>query len=241
MEWAYAANETVKVGVNTNALDAILGASWVVQLTLLCLIALSLWSWAIIFGKRKQFQQAKERDERFLEVLWNAKSLDEVYDNIADFPNSPVAQVYKSGFKELKKIAETKGDNKNSVPKLSGLDNVARALRKATDTEIAALERQLTVLATTGSTSPFIGLFGTVWGIMNAFQMIGATGAASLAVVAPGISEALIATAVGLFAAIPAVVAYNHFVSRLKKEELEISNFTSDFLNIVKRNFFKEE
>ena len=112
--------------------------------------------------------------------------------------------------------------------------------RKAIDTEISTMEARLSFLATTGSTGPFIGLFGTVWGIMGAFATIGATGMASLAVVAPGISEALIATAIGLVAAIPATVAYNHFITKLKREEIELNSFASDFLNIAKRNFFHE-
>jgi len=103
---------------------------------------------------------------------------------------------------------------------------------------MANMESKLTVLATTGSTGPFVGLFGTVWGIMSSFHKIGTTGNASLAVVAPGISEALVATAIGLAAAIPAVVLYNHFISTIRKEEIELNNFSADFLNIVKRNFF---
>ena len=151
---------------------------------------------------------------------------------------------------ELQKIADASRatDSKSQInldgaarPQLIGIENFARALRKASDIQIASLESRLGFLATTGSTGPFIGLFGTVWGIMNAFQKIGNTGQASLAVVAPGISEALIATAIGLATAIPAVVAYNHFVSQVKREELEISNFSSDLMNVAKRNFFRED
>lgn len=122
---------------------------------------------------------------------------------------------------------------------LSGIDNLQRALRKAIGIEIAKLEARLTFLATVGSVGPFVGLFGTVWGIMSSFQRIGATGMASLAVVAPGIAEALIATGVGLAAAIPASIAYNLFVTRIKKQELELNNFAADFLNLAKRNFFR--
>jgi biopolymer transport protein TolQ len=126
-----------------------------------------------------------------------------------------------------------------SGPQLSGLDNLERTLRKSIENELATMEAKLTILATTGSTGPFIGLFGTVWGIMSSFESIAKTGSASLAAVAPGISEALITTAIGLAAAIPAVIMYNHFVSVIKKEEIELNNFSSDFLNILKRNFFK--
>ncbi|MBK7963141.1 MAG: MotA/TolQ/ExbB proton channel family protein [Bdellovibrionales bacterium] len=143
----------------------------------------------------------------------------------------------------MKKLAESPHltkDAENLKPQLSGLDNIERVIRKTTEAEVSQMESRLTILATTGSTGPFIGLFGTVWGIMGSFHKIGATGNASLAVVAPGISEALVATAIGLAAAIPAVVMYNNFVARIRKEEIEINNFTADFLNIIKRNFFKE-
>lgn len=122
---------------------------------------------------------------------------------------------------------------------MTGIDNLNRALRKAIDIEIDRLESKLTFLATVGSVGPFVGLFGTVWGIMSSFQRIGSTGVASLAVVAPGIAEALIATGVGLAAAIPASIAYNIYVTRIKRQELDLNNFAADFLNLAKRNFFR--
>jgi biopolymer transport protein TolQ len=235
----------MNTAVNTGAWHAITSAGLVVQLTLLLLVVMSVVCWAIIFQKKKQFSEIEKADEEFLDVFWKANSLDEVYEDIEKYEASPVAQSFKAGFKELQRLAESdlaqKVPGGEATPKLAGLDNIARALRKSTDLEILNFEQRLNVLATTGSTGPFIGLFGTVWGIMGSFQKIGATGMASLAVVAPGISEALIATGVGLAAAIPAVVAYNHFLTKIKKRELELSNFNSDFLNIVKRNFFKEQ
>lgn len=234
----------MNTAVNTGAWHAIISASGVVQLTLLILIAMSIVCWAIIFQKKKQFSVIERADDEFLDVFWKANSLDEVYDDVEKYGSSPVAQSFKAGFKELQRLADSDLAHKipgtESTPKLAGLDNISRALRKSTDLEIASFEHRLTMLATTGSTGPFIGLFGTVWGIMGSFQKIGATGMANLAVVAPGISEALIATAIGLATAIPAVVGYNHFLSKIKKRELELSNFNSDFLNIVKRNFFKD-
>lgn len=230
--------------VNTGAWHALTSASGVVQLTLLALIAMSVVCWAIIFQKKKQFSVIEKADDEFLDVFWKANSLDEVYDDVEKYGASPIAQSFKAGFKELQRLADSDLAHKipgaDSTPKLAGLDNISRALRKSSDLEIASFEHRLTMLATTGSTGPFIGLFGTVWGIMGSFQKIGATGMANLAVVAPGISEALIATAIGLATAIPAVVGYNHFLSKIKKRELELSNFNSDFLNIVKRNFFKD-
>lgn len=233
----------MKMEVNTGAWHAIISASPVVQLTLLLLVVMSVICWAIIFQKKKIFQSIEKADTDFLDAFWKANSLDEIYEDIDKYGRSPVANSFKSGFKELQRLADSDLAEKNSEssPKLVGLDNITRALRKSTDLEIANMETKLSFLATTGSTGPFIGLFGTVWGIMGAFHKIGATGMASLAVVAPGISEALIATAIGLAAAIPAVVAYNHFLSKIKKRELELSNFNSDFLNIVKRNFFREQ
>ncbi len=238
--WGVALGAPVKTGVQVGAWSAILSAGPLVQLTLVVLVALSVLSWAIIFAKWKQFDKSQVTNSQFLDVFWRAKSLEEVASRLNAYTESPVARVFKAGFNELQRIAES-GLGQPKEPKLVGIDNLARALRKAGDIEISLLESRLSVLATTGSTGPFIGLFGTVWGIMTAFQKIGETGAASLAVVAPGISEALIATAIGLVAAIPAVVAYNHFITKTKREELEISNFTSDFLNIAKRNFFKGE
>lgn len=139
----------------------------------------------------------------------------------------------------MKKLADVnKSESETEKIRLNGIENLERVLRKSTENEISLMESHLTVLATTGSTGPFVGLFGTVWGIMGSFHKIGQTGSASLAVVAPGISEALVATAIGLAAAIPAVVLYNNFVAQIRKEEIALNNFSSDFLNIVKRNFF---
>ncbi|MEQ1878345.1 MAG: MotA/TolQ/ExbB proton channel family protein, partial [Bdellovibrionia bacterium] len=214
---AWAAPAT-KVGVNTSAWEALWGASLVVQITLLLLVGLSVISWAIILSKRKQFSQISKANEKFLAVFWKAPSLDAIFDKIKDHEDSPIARVFRAGFLELQRLADVafasdKNSPQEASPQLSGIDNLSRALRKAMDTEILLLENRLIFLATTSSNGPFVGLFGTVWGIMGAFHKIGQTGAASLAVVAPGISEALIATAIGLAAAIPAGAAYNFFIN----------------------------
>ena len=247
MEWfirnAWAAEDQVNMAVNTGAWHAITSASPVVQITLLILVAMSIVSWAIAFSKRSQFQSSEESNEPFMNVFWKANSLEDIYESVANHPESSMARVFKAGYLELRKIAESNlatDDAEKQRPLLSGLDNLQRALGKAIDNEVSSLEGRLSFLATTGSTCPFIGLFGTVWGIMGAFQKIGATGMASLAVVAPGISEALIATAIGLAAAIPATVTFNHYTTKLRKHELDLNNFASDFLNIAKRNFFKD-
>lgn len=238
-----AAADTVKVAADLGAWHAITSASFVVQLTLLALATMSVVSWAIMLQKRKQFKEVEDGNIPFEEKFWKAGSLEDIHDNLKDFPDSNMAAVFKYGYLELKKIAESSllasTAEGSDAPVLSGLDNLQRALRKACDLEIARLEARLTFLATVGSVGPFVGLFGTVWGIMSSFQKIGATGSASLAVVAPGIAEALIATGVGLAAAIPATIAYNVFVTRIRKQELALNNFSADFLNLAKRNFFK--
>ncbi len=237
------AQSSPRIAVNTGALDSILSASPVVQLTLLILIFLSIVCWAIAYMKYRQFKILINANEPFLHKFWKATSLDSIFEGLDQFKDSPLARVFKSGYLELQRLAESNAASKSpqSGLKLSGIDNLERALRKATDSEIALMESRLSILATTGSTGPFIGLFGTVWGIMGSFHKIGQTGSASLAVVAPGISEALIATAIGLAAAIPAVVIYNHFTTEIRKQEMSLNNFNTDFLNIVKRNFFKSE
>lgn len=236
-----------KIAVNTNAFDAILQASPVVQLTLLILIALSVVCWGIGFSKWKSLRKIRTMNEIFLNQFWKSSSLDSLYDELDLYRESPLARVFKAAYLEMKKIADSPmmnlaksnaSENDTTKTQLNNSDNLERAIRKSLENEMAAMESKLTILATTGSTGPFIGLFGTVWGIMSSFHKIGATGNASLAVVAPGISEALVATAIGLAAAIPAVVLYNHFISKIRKEEIELNNFSTDFLNIVKRNFF---
>lgn len=240
---AYAAPNATDAANHFNAIDSILSASITVQITLLILIAMSVVSWAIILTKRKSFEQTKSANGPFLDLFWRANSLDDIFANIDKHPDSSVARVFRSGYLELRKMAESslaQSGKDAGAPMLSGIDNLERALRKAIDAEITKLENRLSFLATTGSTGPFVGLFGTVWGIMGAFHKIGATNMANLAVVAPGISEALIATAIGLAAAIPATVAYNHFVTGVKREEIDLNSFAADFLNIAKRNFFKD-
>jgi biopolymer transport protein TolQ len=245
MNIAYAAPvsaQKVSTGMGFSALDAITSASWPVQITLLLLAVLSILSWAIILTKKKNIDSIRAANAGFLDLFWKSSSLDDIFAKIDSHAHSNIARVFRSAYLELRKMADSSlaQGGKDQAPMLSGLDNLERALRKSIDVEITKLETRIGLLATTGSTGPFIGLFGTVWGIMGAFHKIGATGMANLAVVAPGISEALIATAIGLAAAIPATVAYNHFSTVIQREELELNSFASDFLNIAKRNFFKD-
>lgn len=216
----------------------ILGAGIVVKLVLLLLLSFSVVSWGIILFKFFQVQKAKSESERFMDFFWKSKRFDAIASQVDRFTNSPLTVLFNEGYGELKKVVEsdTKSDGTAFSTDLGGVENVSRALRRATNSEITRLEKYLTFLATTGSTSPFIGLFGTVWGIMTAFEGIGKTGSASLAVVAPGIAEALIATAIGLVAAIPAVMAYNHFQHKIRVLTNEMDSFSTEFLNIVQRN-----
>lgn len=237
---------TPKIAVKTGILDGVLGAGPVVQLLLILMFALSVFSWAIILRKRRQLAQMQTANEVFVDNFWKSPSLEEMGTKAKNYHHSNVANVFIAAYQELQRIAEKtlgtrSGDvGSNDETRLTGLDNLERTIRKASDAEIAKAEANLSFLATVGSTAPFIGLLGTVVGIMTSFQHIASSGSASLAVVAPGISEALFATAVGLFAALPAVAAYNYFVGRVRKIEMEVSSFGSDFLNVAKRNFFKE-
>ncbi len=209
--------------------DLIFGADFVVQFVLYVLIFMSIICWAIILQKWFQLFMARRQSGQFLELFWRSKRLDSVYEQTGRYKRSPVAEVFKAGYQELAKV--TKGGNKADAG-----DNMTRALRRARQVEGTKLESYISFLGTTGATAPFIGLFGTVWGILLAFQRLAQVGSASIQVVGPDISHALIATAAGLFAAIPAVMAFNYFNSGIKILNTEMDNFSADFLNIVKRH-----
>jgi biopolymer transport protein TolQ len=220
--------------------EILMDTSGVVLGVLLLLAALSIISWYIIGYKWFYLRKVRNESLKFLDVFWQSKRLDAIYQSAEEFSDAPVSQVFKAGYIELSKLKnreQPEGADSMKVH-LSGIENVDRSLRRATSSEMTQLEAMVPFLATVGSTSPFIGLFGTVWGIMIAFVNIEAAGAAGIDVVAAPIAEALIVTAAGLFAAIPAVVFYNLFVNKLKVLGAEMENFSSDFLNIVKRHFF---
>ncbi|MEM9188145.1 MAG: protein TolQ [Myxococcota bacterium] len=226
-------------GEGLNPWELILDASFVVQLVMLALVLMSVLCWFIIGAKLVRLAQAASQSNRFLDMFWgkeanepwSAERLEAVYAQIGSYKGSPVAAVFRAGYVELARIAS--GD----APAGGNTDNVDRALRRSKNNEMLALETFIPFLATTGSTAPFIGLFGTVWGIMNSFIAIGNQSNASLDVVAPGIAEALIATAIGLAAAIPAVWAYNYLIRKIRVLEGEVDAFSSDYLNIVRRHF----
>jgi len=215
------------------------GAGLMVKFVMITLLIFSVISWAIIIMKQIMFTRAHQASEEFLARFWESKTLNDAYDSAEEYILSPEASVFVSGFHELRKISAARNDQTmpaNLQMQLATMDNLKRAVRKAQLIESDRLERSLAFLATTGSATPFIGLFGTVWGILTSFQEIGARGSASLAVVAPGISEALVATAAGLAVAIPAVVFYNFFSNKLTDFESDIENFSTDFLNLIERD-----
>lgn len=223
-------------------------AGIIVKVVLAILMFLSVSSWTIIIYKAGSLRRARKASNAFLDIFWKSNRLDTMYETAQGTRNSPIAEVFKAGYLELTQILSNRNAKERNAPSepgpvtvikdIGGIDNINRALRRASTAELTKLENLVAFLATTGSTAPFIGLFGTVWGIMNSFINIGKTHDTSLAVVAPGISEALIATAVGLFAAIPAVVFYNIFVTRIRIISSEIDNFSNDFTNVIKRHFF---
>lgn len=229
----------------------VLNAGPMVKFVLLVLFLFSLISWAIIFVKFLVIRRARIDTEDFLELFWETRDLRQIYEASEELTYSPVARLFRAGYGEfirLRRIQsspEKKGAGQSSAEaettfsQRSVMDNLDRSLKRATIDQINRLERAVSFLATTGNTTPFIGLFGTVWGIMESFRGIGLKGSANLAVVAPGISEALIATAAGLAAAIPAVVAFNYFSHKISELRAEMDIFTSDFLSTVERQFVK--
>ncbi len=214
-----------------DALSLILQASWIVQLVLLVLALLSVFSWAIILFKARELRRAEQDSEAFLEV-YHGGSLDAAYRAAKDLDRSPLANVFLAAYDELRRMAKSAG--KQALNE-SHLRAVSRLVGWTGSREGLRLERGFSFLATTGSAAPFIGLFGTVIGIINAFQGIGRAGSASLAVVAPGIAEALIATAVGLFAAIPATIFYNHFLGRLRGITTALDLFAEEYQGDLRR------
>ncbi|MFH2218289.1 MAG: protein TolQ [Pseudomonadota bacterium] len=234
-------------------LHMITNAGLMVQLVLLLLLFFSVASWAIIFVKYRYVRKAFSESAIFTEFFWKSRDLSDAFTKSKELKGSPIARIFRIGYLELKNISqsgrsaalhstETSGpENGTMRARFVGIDNLKRALRRAINTEVTEMSQMVPFLATTGNTTPFIGLFGTVWGIMNSFHGIGVRGSASLAVVAPGISEALIATAAGLAAAIPAVIAFNYFMHKIRIIETELHSFSADFLNIVERDIFHSD
>ena len=205
---------------------------------LILLVFFSIVSWAIIIYKYFLLRAIKKNTKAFLDFFWESKELKTVSEALERYEECPLSVLFKEGYRETERVLDAQAEEGGS-PRLGigAIDSLTRSLRKTSSQEIEKLERNIGFLATTGSTTPFIGLFGTVWGIMIAFREIGLAGSTSLDIVAPGISEALVTTAIGLAAAIPAVIGYNYLQGKIKGLIGEIDNFSYDFLNIAQRIF----
>jgi len=221
------ATQVVGLGGSTDfsLVQLFLRADFIVKAVIVILIAASVYSWALIFDKYKLFKKIEKSTASFEEKFWKSKSAESFYNSFSNKEKDPVATIFQSAMIEL---IRTKSKS-SSVQS----NRVSRVIEISADKEIKSIEKHFTFLATVGSTAPFIGLFGTVWGIMNSFQSIAISRNTSLAIVAPGIAEALFATALGLLAAIPAVIAYNKFNSDSKKYTGRIENFSKRFLSII--------
>lgn len=225
-------------GANGNIWHLVASAGAVVQLVLVLLAIFSLLTWGLIFAKYLVIRQARRQDQAFAQAFWSSTSLAQALDAVASLSASPLAAVFRMGHEELTRVTRLLGGASQGLAAWPGLtDNLRRALAQGQAEQATRLARTVTFLATCANTAPFIGLFGTVWGIMDAFTAIGAAGAANLATVAPGIAEALVTTAFGLFAAIPAVVFYNYFNRRLQVLEAEMETFRQKFLNLMELGF----
>jgi biopolymer transport protein TolQ len=225
----------MEVDTTANVWTMMIGAGPVVKMVLIMLLVFSILCWTVILAKIKRFRQARLGNEDFERLFWESPNLTQAYNHARLMPETPMAGVFLEGYKELKRLQKCPKPRDADIGLRVWLETLERSLNKGIQEELAAMERTLPFLATTGNAAPFIGLFGTVWGIMKSFHSIGLKGSASLATVAPGISEALVATAAGLAAAIPAVIAFNGFMSWMGRLEIQLHGFSNDFLNTVER------
>ena len=227
-----AASGLASPAMEVSLLGMFWSAHFVVKLVMVGLLAASVWCWAIIINKVLLFVKTNRAMAQFEDVFWSGASLDELYATLSSRPASGMAALFVAAMREWRRSVQ------GASSSFMGLQaRIEKVLDVSIAREVEKLESSLLVLATVASAGPFIGLFGTVWGIMTSFKGIGETGSASLAVVAPGIAEALIATAIGLVAAIPAVMGYNHFQHKIKVLIAEMDSFSTEFLNIVQRTF----
>jgi biopolymer transport protein TolQ len=216
-----------------SVLGLLFEASLPVQIVMLLLIGASVVSWSIIFTKRRLIRRTKDASDEFEAAFWSGGDLNTLYQSAARTKGGSIgmSSIFESGFREFNRAIQAGGESPNKI-----IEECRRAMRVAQMREVDRLEQNLATLATIGSTSPYVGLFGTVWGIMTAFMQIGSQQTATLAVVAPPIAEALIATAMGLFAAIPAVIAYNRYADKTVRLEYRYDGFTEEFSSILHRH-----
>lgn len=214
-------------------LHLILNASLLVKLVMLSLVIASLISWTMIFNKRVMLNRARKEANQFEERFWSLEDLSPLYSRISNqrYQASGMEKIFEAGFKEFARLRKQDGIDSKAI-----LEGAQRSMRIALSKEIEILETNLSFLATVGSTSPYVGLFGTVWGIMNSFRALGNVQQATIAMVAPGIAEALIATAMGLFAAIPAVIAYNRYSNDVERLINRYETFSEEFSSILQRH-----
>jgi biopolymer transport protein TolQ len=209
-----------------------LKADIIVKAVMIFLFVASIWCWAIIVEKILRLRKLNSSAEKFEDIFWSGGSLDTLYDQIGTQPTDPMSAVFSAAMREWRRSVDSGGGPDSSS---SLMERINRVMDVTVNREIEKIERQMTILASTGSTAPFVGLFGTVWGIMNSFQAISITKNTSLAVVAPGIAEALFATALGLVAAIPAVIAYNKISKDMDRYAARLDDFSSEFSAIILR------
>jgi biopolymer transport protein TolQ len=249
MPEASAAALATQVMQNHSLWSIVMDAGLVVKGVMVLLLLFSVICWGIILTKAITLSRARKQTQLFFDAFRESRKFSMLYAEAKQFTFSPLAHVFKAGYAELNRISRIQaGSQKSSADssqepeyERTGMDNINRSLQQAVTAERTRLERGVNFLATTGSSAPFIGLFGTVWGIMESFRQIGVAKSASLAVVAPGIAEALIATAAGLAAAIPAVIFYNYFLSRINNISTEMDNFASELINIIERIYWKRK
>jgi biopolymer transport protein TolQ len=212
-------------------ISLVMGASWVVQLVIAGLLLVSLASWSVIFAKLVGLARIRGRNDQFEQEFWSGKNLNDLYQSVSNSADTaPMERLFASGMREFLKLRERRLETG------AQLDGARRAMRASLQRELDAIEGNLGFLGTVGSVSPYIGLFGTVWGIMHAFVGLSNLQQVTLATVAPGIAEALVATAIGLFAAIPAVIGYNRFARDIDRIAIQLESFTEEFSNILQRN-----
>jgi biopolymer transport protein TolQ len=235
MDPQLATTAAVSTGHDMSVIGLFLQADSVVKLVMLALAAASVWCWAIIFEKVGRFRRMRAAAAAFEDQFWSGGSLDQLYDEIGPNPSDPLAAVFSAGMREWR-MAHERGLPSGGVIRANLAKRIERVMAVAAGREMAAAEKYMTVLASVGSSAPFVGLFGTVWGIMRAFTSIAAEGNTSLATVAPPIAEALFATAIGLVAAIPASIAYNIFASEINKFGDRLDSFATEFSAILQRH-----
>lgn len=234
-------------GTETDLFKLILASNLIVKVVLLLLLAFSVFSWAIIYKKYTIFRKLKKDSESFVRIFRRSKRFSEISTACESLRATPLVEVFLAGYEELETLFAASSSQKNPgshvnpdtphTPSLKTINIIQRALSRASSVELTKLERNMSWLATTASVSPFIGLFGTVLGIINAFSGLGTEGSTTIRAVAPGIAVALVATAAGLFAAIPAVVFYNYFLHQLKEFGSAMDDFSLEFLNLMERTF----